>query len=55
MACASKDPEAHRIEEKKKKERLESMAPDELEKLCQEDVNKRKKERAAKMKINNEI
>lgn len=33
MSSASKDPVAHKKEEDRKKERLDSMAPDELEKL----------------------
>ena len=50
MSSASKDPVAHKKEEDRKKERLDSMAPDELEKLRQEEQLKRKKERAAYLK-----
>ena len=55
MSNASRDPEAHRKEEAAREERLNSMAPDELEKIRQEEMIKRKKERAAKMRINNEV
>ena len=36
MMSASKDPEAHREEEKIKRERRMTMAPDELEKIRSE-------------------
>ena len=55
MSNASKNPEAQRKEEEARKERLDSMAPDELEKLRQEEMIKRKKERAAKMRLNSGI
>jgi len=31
------------------------MAPDELERMRQDEIGKRKKERVAKMKVNNEM
>ena len=37
MASASKAPEAHRQQERAREKRLESMAPDELEKMRQEE------------------
>ena len=55
MMSASKDPEAHREEEKIKRERRMTMAPDELEKIRSEGQTKRKKKRAAIMKLNNEV
>ena len=55
MQNASRDPEAHRREEEAQRERLGSMAPDELERLRQEEAMQRKKERVAKMKINSEM
>ena len=50
MSRASENPEAYKREEALKKERLDSMAPAELEKLRQDDMQKRKKERAAFLK-----
>ena len=55
MQAASRDPSTLKKEEQERKTRLDSMAPDELEKLRQEEFTQRKKERAAKMKINNEM
>ena len=55
MQNASRNPDGQKREEEARKERLDSMAPDELEKLRQEEHAQRKKERAAKMKINNEV
>ncbi len=55
MQSASKDPTAHRKQEEAQRERFESMAPEELEKLRQEDQAQRKKQLAAKMKIDNEV
>ena len=55
MMAASRDPSTLKKEEQERKTRLDSMAPDELEKLKQEEFTQRKKERAAKMKINNEM
>ena len=55
MQEASRDPSDLKKKEEARKTRLESLAPDELEKLRQEEFTQRKKERAAKMKINNEM
>jgi hypothetical protein len=55
LQSASRDPEAHRRDQEENRVRLDSMAPDELEKLRQDEISKRKKERVAKMKINNEM
>ena len=54
MQEASRDPEAHKREEEQKKQRLEKMKPEELEKLRQDEIQQRKKERAVKMRLNNE-